>query len=1299
MKRFTRTVCVFLTAILICQLLPMKPVDKGSSFVRADNTGGYATSDVVAIDEVTFPDANFRAHIAEFCDTDGDGYLSEEEISEVKVLDIPSEDICNLTGIEFFIFLTELACYDNSITRLDVSGLKDLKYLDCACNSLTELDLTECSSLEYLAAGGNQLTSLNVSGLGKLEWIEGASGSHLFIDASNCDSLKRITADGCVSLDISGCNSIEDLSSIYIDGELESLDISNNSSITSLEITDSEGGIWALQHLKADNLTNLVSVDMYSFGRNLLTVSFENCNHLERFFARGIIKGALSFKGCTSLTSFKCYYSGVESIDLLGCTRLQYLECFSCEQLSNLDISTSSCLMFLSCSNCNLTDLTMVSPYLRMAYDDGILLKDEQGIFNKSDWHYYDSLGDEIYPGGDFDDRVGHPMHDMEFYTDMDSIIENGNYSLIVDKTTSVTFEEYVATSTPTPTEEPMPTVITNTPTPTDDPNLTVTTVPTGSPDVDPILDVAINEENFPDELFRVFISNNYDLDSDGYLGDDEIALVKDIVISQPGITSLHGIRFFDSLEELQIYGTQITTLSIDGCNNLTILVCRNNQLTSLDVSGCTKLLRLDCENNQLTSLDASGCTSLIYLFCNNNQLTSLDASGCTSLIGLFCNNNQLTSLDVRGCTSLRNLYCNNNQLTSLDVSGCTSLHGMYCDNNQLTSLDASGCTRLRTLYCNNNQLTSLDVSRCTNLDCLECCHNQLMSLDVSGCTSIRILGCNNNQLTSLGVSGYTNLDNLNCCHNQLMSLDVSGCTRLSTLECNNNQLTSLDVSGCTNLDYLNCSHNQLMSLDVSTCTNLKELHCDNNQLTKLNISECAELTNIECHNNSLKSLDLSRHANLTQLLCDNNQLSSLDISSCSNLVNFSSYANNLTDIDISSSESLVLIYNRGHIRSSGYWTYYIDGLGSFSFDDGVNVVTEANTPSGPTENPTPTPEPTELISPTSAPTVTPASDLDNPKPTAPILTPSEMPASATNTPSPAPSVEDRVTPRPTSCNSGNGSASTPTPSTRPIATNTSMPTTTPEPIPEVESEEAGTSGFVERLYSVALDRPSDPNGKADWINRIMSGECSGADAARGFFLSPEFVEAGLSDEEFTTKLYRTFFGREPDESGFNGWMNELANGASRESVLNGFINSTEWANLCLTYGIRSGGNGVPNITIEPSSQVIGFATRLYTTCLGRDADPQGLNDWANQLANLQISGSAAAHGFFFSEEFLIQNFSDDEYVTRLYRTFMDREPDPAGFADWTGRLANGATREEVFQGFAGSVEWAEICAEYGILK
>ncbi|MBO4636081.1 MAG: leucine-rich repeat protein [Clostridiales bacterium] len=261
-------------------------------------------------------------------------------------------------------------------------------------------------------------------------------------------------------------------------------------------------------------------------------------------------------------------------------------------------------------------------------------------------------------------------------------------------------------------------------------------------------------------------------------------------------------------------------------------------------------------------------------------------------------------------------------------------------------------------------------------------------------------------------------------------------------------------------------------------------------------------------------------------------------------------------------------------------------------------------------------------------------------------------------------------------------------------------PITTPTPAPTAAPvSETGASGFVERLYTVALGRSSDPNGQAAWVNTITSGENTGADVARGFLYSREFLNKDVTDEEFVRVLYRTFFDREADEGGLRGWMNELANGKSKEHVIEGFINSTEWANLCLSYGIPSGGTGVPSIEVEPNQQTIDFCTRLYTTCLGRAADQNGLMAWARQLANQRDSGSGAARGFFFSTEFTGQNVSNGEYVIRLYRTFMGREPDQSGYDAWVAQLNEGVSREVVFEGFAQSPEFTRICASYGIVR
>ncbi len=249
-------------------------------------------------------------------------------------------------------------------------------------------------------------------------------------------------------------------------------------------------------------------------------------------------------------------------------------------------------------------------------------------------------------------------------------------------------------------------------------------------------------------------------------------------------------------------------------------------------------------------------------------------------------------------------------------------------------------------------------------------------------------------------------------------------------------------------------------------------------------------------------------------------------------------------------------------------------------------------------------------------------------------------------------------------------------------------------------TDETGVGGFIERLYSVTLGRESDASGKTYWTNRVKKEGGTGAELAMNFLGSQEFANKKLSDVDFVCALYATFFGRQHDEGGLQHWLNQLANGASRGDVIWGFISSKEFANICLTYGIPSGTDVAPTITIEANDDIKGFAERLYTKCLNRESDKKGLEYWAAELANMRKSGSVVARDFFFSEEFIGFKTTNEEYVTRLYRTFMDREPEKAGFDYWLGELKAGRmTREDVFDGFASSAEWADICADYGILK
>ena len=63
---------------------------------------------------------------------------------------------------------------------------------------------------------------------------------------------------------------------------------------------------------------------------------------------------------------------------------------------------------------------------------------------------------------------------------------------------------------------------------------------------------VAINENNFPDENFRNWVSEKSDENNDGYLCEAEIARTKYVLVEDKGISDLKGIEYFTSMVILQ---------------------------------------------------------------------------------------------------------------------------------------------------------------------------------------------------------------------------------------------------------------------------------------------------------------------------------------------------------------------------------------------------------------------------------------------------------------------------------------------------------------------------------------------------------------------------------------------------------------------------------------------------------------------------------------------------------------------------------------------------------------------------
>ncbi|MCQ2531414.1 MAG: DUF4214 domain-containing protein [Saccharofermentans sp.] len=245
-------------------------------------------------------------------------------------------------------------------------------------------------------------------------------------------------------------------------------------------------------------------------------------------------------------------------------------------------------------------------------------------------------------------------------------------------------------------------------------------------------------------------------------------------------------------------------------------------------------------------------------------------------------------------------------------------------------------------------------------------------------------------------------------------------------------------------------------------------------------------------------------------------------------------------------------------------------------------------------------------------------------------------------------------------------------------------------------AEQNDVSSFVTRMYSVCLDREPDPAGLNDWTSKLVNHEATGVSAAYGFIFSGEFQNKQCTNEQYVTYMYSAFFGRTPDPDGLNTWVTLLNNGASREFVFCGFANSVEFDNLCKSYGIIRGFH-IEGQNFVQVGMVNLFVERLYNEVLGRSCDSQGMADWTTLLVNRTYSGSQVAAGFVFSEEFTNKHLCNSCYLDTLYQAFMGRSADSAGKSTWMELLNNGMSREDVFNGFAGSAEFNRICDSYGI--
>jgi Leucine-rich repeat (LRR) protein len=147
---------------------------------------------------VNIPDVNFKAYLVgnTAINTNGDNQIQVSEAAAFSgTIYCAYMNIADLTGIEAFTALTDLSCWDNQLTSLDVSQNTALTSLECSNNQLTSLDVSQNTALIELYCYSNQLTSLDVS-----------QNTALTVLGCEGNQLTSLDISGATALTLLNCN-------------------------------------------------------------------------------------------------------------------------------------------------------------------------------------------------------------------------------------------------------------------------------------------------------------------------------------------------------------------------------------------------------------------------------------------------------------------------------------------------------------------------------------------------------------------------------------------------------------------------------------------------------------------------------------------------------------------------------------------------------------------------------------------------------------------------------------------------------------------------------------------------------------------------------------------------------------------------------------------------------------------------------------------------------------------------------------------------------------------------------------
>ncbi len=243
--------------------------------------------------------------------------------------------------------------------------------------------------------------------------------------------------------------------------------------------------------------------------------------------------------------------------------------------------------------------------------------------------------------------------------------------------------------------------------------------LPSCSDDKDDPTPIEIDKYSTRDAVLDAYLLENYDIDGDKKLSEEEVLAITRIDYPYNGEGTKIGsgaqsgydvavlLVKYPNLTYVNLSGHNISSIAF-GSNVLDTLIISGNGLTRAEWAKIPKLNYLDCSHNNLERLDYFKLgETLRYLDFSYNKISRIESDN-TDLISLSyfnCSNNLLEVLNVQllGSSILKTIICNNNKLSVFQPTYRTMLDYIdISDNAKINELDISKNLIIQFVKCTN---------------------------------------------------------------------------------------------------------------------------------------------------------------------------------------------------------------------------------------------------------------------------------------------------------------------------------------------------------------------------------------------------------------------------------------------------------------------------------------------------------------------------------------------------------------------------------------------------------------------